>query len=184
MMIIQLALMKKLQKEFKDRIRNKINQREQMSKIASDSFMNNDDKQKEKFIQNNLSKEFFLNDPNKRDDRYQRALDKYKEAEMIKQHLLKKNNYNDKQGVKDYYSKYVDNYKEEFKEELQKKYPNYKNDLQSQIERKNEDLLRERQNNRNLALEQHKISMDALDKEQQKKKDDDERRKKRRLYKS
>ena len=98
-----------MKRENEGKIKERIKQREKMSELASNSYIQMDDRPKEKLIERNLQEKFFINDlGNKTDPLYERVKNKYQDNEYLQQNYLNKYISNEKPGVKEFYLKYVE----------------------------------------------------------------------------
>ena len=98
-----------MKRENQGKINQKIKNREKMSELASNSFIQMDDRPKEKLIEKNLLEKSFINDlGNYADPLYEKVQNKYQDNEQIRQNYLNKYVQNEKPGVKVFYQKYVE----------------------------------------------------------------------------
>lgn len=92
-----------------NRMNSKIKQREKMSELASNSFMQMDDKSKDRLIDRNIQDKSFINElGSKIDPIMEKAKNTYLDREYLQQQYLNKYVGKEKHAVKDYYNKYVE----------------------------------------------------------------------------
>jgi hypothetical protein len=90
-------------------INQRIKKREKMSEIVSNSFKQLDDKSKDKFIDKNLEEKSLMSELGYRmDPTIEKVRNNYLDKEFLRQNYLKKYISNEKPTVKEFYDKYVE----------------------------------------------------------------------------